>query len=136
MLRLPFVSESPAMALAVQTPFRLRASLPPPHGGWVTLIAAAVLTALLAGLIAALAGTFRQAVRQGEAGRRAMAAQVEADWRCRALRLRSERDRCLAWVRADPPASTDDLIGLEQEAERSSGRAREPGPSAVPGPRP
>ena len=124
------------MAFAAQTPFGLRASPPPSRSGWVTLLAATVLTALLAGLIAALAGTFRQAVRQGEAGRRAMAAQVEADWRCRALRSRSERERCLAWVRADPPASTDDLIGLEQEAERLNGRVRDPGPSTAPGPRP
>ncbi len=72
------------------------------HHAWPR---AAVLLAGLAalGLLWAIGTAVRQAVRQGVEGRRATALQAEADWRCRTLRIRPERERCLALVRERKP---------------------------------
>jgi hypothetical protein len=83
--------------------------------------------ALLAGLTVlvllwAIGLVMRQAVRQGDAGRRAMALQAEADWRCRALQPRTVRERCLALVRERKPWDSAGVQALVLEA--GSARSR------------
>lgn len=68
------------------------------------------------GLLWAIGLVVRQAVRQGDAGRRAMALQAEADWRCRTLRPRLERERCLALVRERQPWDSAGVQELVIEA--------------------
>lgn len=77
--------------------------------------------ALLAGLVVlgllwAIGLVVRQAVRQGDASRRAMALQAEADWRCRTLRPRLHRERCLALVRERQPWDSTGVQELVIEA--------------------
>lgn len=67
-------------------------------------LAVALLAGLaVLGLLWAIGLVMRQAVRQGDAGRRAMALQAEADWRCRTLRSRLHRERCMVLVRERRP---------------------------------
>lgn len=87
-------------------------------------LAASLLTALaVAGLLAAIGLVVSQAVRQGDASRRAMALQAEADWRCRALKPRLQRERCLALVQERKPW---DSMGLQAVVHEASSTAVRP----------
>lgn len=80
-------------------------------------LAAALLAGVaVLGLLWAIGLVMRQAVRQGEAGRRAMAIQAEADWRCRTLRPRLERERCLVLVQERQPWDSAGVQELVIEA--------------------
>jgi hypothetical protein len=81
---------------------------------------AALLAAL--GLLWAIGLVVRQAVRQGDAGRRAMALQAEADWRCKALRPRLEREHCLRLVRDRQPWDSAAVQALVLEARSAPQR--------------
>jgi hypothetical protein len=74
------------------------------------------------GMVGAISLVVRQAVRQGEAGRRAMAMQAEADWRCRALKGRVQRERCQALVREHKPWDTAGVQALVVQARSDAAR--------------
>jgi hypothetical protein len=74
------------------------------------------------GLVGAITLVVRQAVRQGEAGRRAMAVQAEADWRCRALKARAQRERCVALVQEHQPWDSAGVQALVQQAGSAAPR--------------
>lgn len=89
---------------------------------WPTLpdvqrLALLVLLVLLAALLLQrLVEVSHRAVDQARARQAAQALQAEALWRCRALRPTAARQRCLALLRAHPPADAAALQALLAEA--------------------
>jgi hypothetical protein len=57
-------------------------------------------------LLIAYVWVVRQAVRQGDAGRRTNLLLEEANWRCRALKLPQQRDDCQRLVRQERPVDS------------------------------
>ncbi len=78
--------------------------------GWL-LLAVAVLS-----LLGAIGLVLSQAVRQGDASRRATALQAEVDWRCRALLPRHQRERCVVLVQERQPWDSPGVQALVHEA--------------------
>lgn len=67
------------------------------------LLGTLALGAVLVAVAVAFVGVVREAVRQADTGRRAVALLDEAHWRCRALKLPRQRDECLRlFVEARP----------------------------------
>lgn len=101
----------------------LRIKLPPGlafarrHGFDARSLAGSLLSALaVLGLLGAIGLVMREAVRQGDASRRAMALQAEVDWRCRALKARLQREHCVALVRERKPWDSAGVQTIVQEA--------------------
>ncbi len=68
------------------------------------------------GLLGAIGLVMREAVRQGDASRRAMALQAEVDWRCRTLKARLQREHCVALVNERKPWDSTGVQAIVQEA--------------------
>lgn len=79
------------------------------------LFSGLVLLAMLA-LLALLGTVVRQAVRQGDDRQRARDLQIEAGWRCRALKAPARRLRCHALVRERRPRDSAAVRALVEEA--------------------
>ena len=82
-------------------------------GGLATWLLSVVAVGILLG---AIGFVLSQAVRQGDASRRAMALQAEVDWRCRALLLRPQRERCVVLVQERQPWDSAGVRALVHEA--------------------
>jgi hypothetical protein len=70
------------------------------------------------GMLAALLLVARQAVRQGESRRQAVALVADATWRCQALRDAVRRASCLAPLPRDLPHDDAGLKALVASIER------------------
>jgi hypothetical protein len=87
------------------------------HGWGARSLAGPLLAGLaLLGLLGAIGLVVSQAVRQGDAGRRAMAVQAEADWRCRVLKARSQREHCQALIQEHKPWGSAGVQALVEQA--------------------
>ena len=90
------------------------------HAGSVAawlLAAMAVLS-----LLGAIGLVLSQAVKQGDASRRAMSLRAEIDWRCRALIPRLQREHCAALVQERQPGDSASVQALVLEVRSAAVR--------------
>lgn len=76
------------------------------------------------GLMVTFGLVVQDAVRRGEASRRANALLMEANWRCKALMTRPQRELCLQRYLQQLPGSSTGLRALVLEAAASAAPAR------------
>ena len=73
-------------------------------------------------LLGAIGLVLSQGVKQGDAGRRAMALRAEIDWRCRALIPRVQREHCAALVQERQPGDSAGVQALVHEVRSAAVR--------------